>query len=88
MRGPVEGVLLQDHIDVQPQCHADFTREGNGQTAFGQARLFAPCAPSGKEAGLTERGLAVTFPGEVGVALGLDIDMVLQQDPFDWAAHT
>ena len=42
----------------------------------------------GKEAGLTDRGLAVTFPGEVGVVLGLDIDMVLQQDPFDWAAHT
>lgn len=42
----------------------------------------------GKEAGLTDRGLAVTFPGEIGVVLGLDIDMVLQQDPFDWAAHT
>jgi HD-like signal output (HDOD) protein len=41
----------------------------------------------GKEANLNERGLAVTFPGTVGVALGLDIDMVLQQDPFDWAAH-
>lgn len=42
----------------------------------------------GKEAGLGERGLAVTFPDSVGVALGLDIDMALQQDPFDWAAHT
>ena len=42
----------------------------------------------GKEANLTDRGLAVTFPGEVGEVLGLDIDMVLQQDPFDWAAHT
>jgi hypothetical protein len=41
----------------------------------------------GKEAALTERGLAVTFPGDVGLALGLDIDMVMQQDPFDWAAH-
>jgi len=41
-----------------------------------------------KAAGLSERGMAVTFPGNVGVALGLDIDMVLQQDPFDWAAHT
>lgn len=41
----------------------------------------------GKEARLTDRGLAVTFPGSVGVTLGLDIDMVLQQDPFDWAAH-
>ena len=42
----------------------------------------------GKEARLTDRGLAVTFPGSVGVVLGLDIDMVLQQDPFDWSAHT
>lgn len=38
----------------------------------------------GKEAGLSQRGLAVTFPDKVGVPLGLDIDMVLQQDPFDW----
>ena len=37
-----------------------------------------------REAGLSERGLAVTFPGAVGEVLGLDIDMVLQQDPFDW----
>jgi hypothetical protein len=36
---------------------------------------------------MNERALAVTFPGSVGLALGLDIDMVLQQDPFDWAAH-
>jgi hypothetical protein len=42
----------------------------------------------GKEARMNERALAVTFPGPVGVVLGLDIDMVLQQDPFDWAAHT
>ena len=42
----------------------------------------------GKEAHMNERALAVTFPGSVGVVLGLDIDMVLQQDPFDWAAHT
>ena len=41
-----------------------------------------------KEAKMTERELAVTFPGSVGEALGLDIDMVLQQDPFDWAAHS
>lgn len=42
----------------------------------------------GKEANMNERALAVSFPGPVGVVLGLDIDMVLQQDPFDWAAHT
>jgi HD-like signal output (HDOD) protein len=42
----------------------------------------------GREAKMNERALAVTFPAEVGEPLGLDIDMVLQQDPFDWAAHS
>ncbi|EJE53486.1 putative signal transduction protein [Acidovorax sp. CF316] len=37
-----------------------------------------------REAGLNENELAVSFPGEVGLVLGLDIDMVLQQDPIDW----
>lgn len=40
------------------------------------------------EASLSERELAVTFPGPVGEVLGLDIDMVLQQDPIDWSAQT
>jgi HD-like signal output (HDOD) protein len=37
-----------------------------------------------QESGYDERALATSFPGEVGLALGLDIDMVLQQDPIDW----
>ena len=41
-----------------------------------------------RQAGLTQRALAVTFPGEVGEVLALDIDMVLQQDPIDWMAQT
>jgi HD-like signal output (HDOD) protein len=41
-----------------------------------------------QEAGLPERGLAVTFPGAVGEVLGLDIDMVLQQNPFDWMVQS
>lgn len=40
-----------------------------------------------REANLNDKALAVTFPVAVGDALGLDIDRVLQQDPFDWAAH-
>lgn len=35
-------------------------------------------------AGLDESALADSFPGAVADILGLDIDMVLQQDPFDW----
>ena len=41
----------------------------------------------GREAGLSERELTVTFPGEIGLMLGLDIDMVLQQDPIDWTVR-
>lgn len=41
-----------------------------------------------KEANLSERAMAVSFPGEVGEVLQLDIDMVLQQDPFDWSAYS
>ncbi|WP_326543291.1 HDOD domain-containing protein [Pseudorhodoferax sp.] len=38
-----------------------------------------------QESGFDDRALATSFPGEVGLALGLDIDMVLQQDPIDWS---
>ncbi|MEI8169675.1 MAG: HDOD domain-containing protein [Rhodoferax sp.] len=41
-----------------------------------------------KEACLSDKALAVTFPGSVGEVLGLDIDMVLQQDPIDWSAQS
>ena len=41
-----------------------------------------------KEADLSDKALAVTFPGSVGEVLGLDIDMVLQQDPIDWTAQS
>ena len=40
-----------------------------------------------REAELSENELTVSFPGEVGLTLGLDIDMVLQQDPIDWTAR-
>ncbi|WP_353234641.1 HDOD domain-containing protein [Diaphorobacter ruginosibacter] len=40
-----------------------------------------------REARLSERELAVTYPDEVGVTLGLDIDTVLQQDPINWKPH-
>lgn len=40
-----------------------------------------------REVGLDDKELAVSFPDEVGLALGLDIDMVLQQDPIDWSVR-
>lgn len=36
--------------------------------------------------GWSERQLAVSFPAEVGLALGMDIDMVLRQASVDWHA--
>ena len=41
-----------------------------------------------KEASLSDKDLAVTFPGSVGEVLGLDIDMVMQQNPIDWSLQT
>lgn len=38
-----------------------------------------------REAKLGDRALAVSFPDVIGLTLGLDIDMVLQQTPTDWA---
>lgn len=40
-----------------------------------------------KLGGLSQREMAVTFPGSVGEVLALDIDMVLQQDPIDWTSQ-
>jgi len=76
----------QAMIDALEYQYAPF--ENNVYEPLAGVIHLAAWRARGKEAGLTDRGLAVTFPGEVGVVLGLDIDMVLQQDPFDWAAHT
>jgi len=76
----------QSHIDALEHQYAPFDNDVYEPMA-GVIHL-ATWRARGKEAGLTDRGLAVTFPDSVGVALSLDIDMVLQQDPFDWAAHT
>ncbi|MBC7215905.1 MAG: HDOD domain-containing protein [Burkholderiaceae bacterium] len=37
---------------------------------------------------LDEKETADSFPGDVGAIVGLDIDMVLQQDPFDWRGQS
>lgn len=40
-----------------------------------------------RRARLSENMMTVTFPSLVAEVLGLDIDMVLQQDPIDWSAQ-
>lgn len=76
----------QAMVDALEHQYAPF--ENNVYEPLAGVIHLAAWRARGKEAKLTQRGLAVTFPGSVGVTLGLDIDMVLQQDPFDWAAHT
>jgi hypothetical protein len=72
---------MVDALEHQP---APFENEVYEPLA-GVIHLATWCARA-KLAGLSERALAVTFPGPVGDALALDIDTVLQRDPFDWFA--
>jgi HD-like signal output (HDOD) protein len=75
----------QPLIDALEYQHAPF--DNNVYEPLAGVIHLASWRARGREAGLGERALAVTFPDAVGVALELDIDMVLQQDPFNWAAH-
>ncbi len=75
----------QAMIDALEHQYAPF--ENNVYEPLAGVIHLATWRARGKEAGLSERRLAVTYPDGVGVALGLDIDMVLRQDPYDWAAH-
>ncbi|TXT35896.1 MAG: putative signal transduction protein [Comamonadaceae bacterium] len=38
-----------------------------------------------KQAGLNAKALVVSFPSSVAEVMGVDIDIVLQQDPIDWS---
>ena len=73
-------------IDALEHQHAPF--DNNVYEPLAGVIHLASWRARARDAGLSERALAVSFPDAVGVALELDIDMVLQQDPFDWAAHT
>lgn len=70
-------------IDGLEQMHKPL----NGQASEPLAGLLhlAVWSVRARRAALGERELAVLFPAEVGLSLGLDIDMVLQQDPIDWS---
>jgi len=76
----------QPMVDALEHQYAPF--ENNVYEPLAGVIHLASWRARGKEAGLSERALAVSFPDPVGIALDLDIDAVLQQDPFDWAAHT
>ncbi|KAF1048715.1 HDOD domain-containing protein [Xylophilus sp.] len=69
-------------IDALEHQHAPFDSDSYEPLA-GVVHLASWCARA-RSSGLGEREMTVSFPAEVGLALSLDIDMVLQQDPFDW----
>lgn len=72
-------------VDALRYHHAPF--DNNVYEPLAGVLHLAAWRARAREAGLGERELAVSFPGEVGVTLGMDIDMVLQQDPIDWMAQ-
>jgi HD-like signal output (HDOD) protein len=69
-------------VDALNFAHAPFDNDAYEPLA-GVLHL-ATWRARARQAGLAPNGLAVTFPSQVGEVLGLDIDMVLQQDPLDW----
>ncbi|MBS0507014.1 MAG: HDOD domain-containing protein [Proteobacteria bacterium] len=71
--------------DALRHHHAPF--DNNDYEPLAGVLHLAAWRARAREAGLGERELAVSFPGKVGVTLGLDMDMVLQQDPIDWKAR-
>ena len=73
-------------VDALEYQYAPFEQDGFEPLA-GVIHL-ATWRARAKEADLSENDLAVSFPGSVGEVLGLDIDMVLQQDPIDWSVQT
>lgn len=76
----------QTMVDALEHQHAPF--DNNVYEPLAGVIHLATWRARCKASHLNEKGMAVTFPGTVGIALGLDIDMVLQEGPFDWAAHT
>jgi HD-like signal output (HDOD) protein len=75
----------QPTVDALEHQYAPF--ENNVYEPLAGVIHLASWRARAKEANMNERAMGVTFPDVVGVALDLDIDAVLQQDPFDWAAH-
>jgi len=82
------GLVAQWHlpqviVDALSFAHAPFDNDAYEPLA-GVLHL-AIWRARARQMGLAPNGLAVTFPSAVGEVLGLDIDMVLQQDPTDWS---
>lgn len=73
-------------VDALEHQYAPFKKDAGSSAYEPMAGVIhlATWRARGRELRMNERELAGSFPSEVAVFLGLDIDMVLQQDPFDW----
>ncbi|NMM75757.1 histidine kinase [Rhodococcus sp. SRB_17] len=78
--------LPQVVVDALAYQHAPF--ENKAYEPLAGVIHLAVWRARAREAGLDDKEMAVSFPDEVGVVLGLDIDMVLQQDPIDWTPRS
>ena len=72
-------------VDALNYQHSPF--DNNAYEPLAGVLHLAAWRARAREVGLDDREMAVTFPDQVGLPLGLDIDMVLQQDPIDWTAR-
>jgi HD-like signal output (HDOD) protein len=77
--------LPQSIVDALAYQYAPF--ENDAYEPLAGVIHLATWRARAREAAMSDKELAVTFPGPVGEVLGLDIDMVLQQDPIDWSAQ-
>ncbi len=75
--------LPQVVCDALEFSHAPFDNEAYEPLA-GVVHL-AVWRARARQAGFSENMMTVTFPSLVAEVLGLDIDMVLHQDPIDWS---
>lgn len=76
----------QPLVDALEHQYAPF--ENNVYEPLAGVIHLATWRARAKEADMGDKALAVTFPYPIGEALDLDIDAVLQQDPFDWGTPT
>ncbi len=75
----------QSMVDALEYQHAPF--ENDVYEPLAGVLHLAVWRARTRQVGLTGNALTVTFPLLVAEVLGLDIDMVLRQDPIDWSAQ-
>lgn len=80
------GKWLFPAIMVDALQHQDAPFQDDAYEPLAGVLHLAAWRARAKKARHNQREMAVTFPGPVGEVLGLDIDMVLQQDPIDWTS--